>query len=128
LRFAVRSKPRFLPQQALVLWGRDFGQAFDVASLLVERAMLDERLRHALARYGAGRRPCEGRAARRLSPASGRSVATSDGPMVIKSRFLWTRAESFIACASAVRRAPRRCRRRGRRGSSVLRDENRGRQ
>jgi flavin-dependent dehydrogenase len=80
-------------KQALVLWGpgeveaKSFGAS---TSLLVERAMLDDRLRDAAAQAAVRVvSPAKARAARRLSGGEWLiPVATSDGPMVIKSRFL----------------------------------------
>jgi flavin-dependent dehydrogenase len=93
LRSAVDAAVFCREKQALVLWGsgdvavKSFGAS---PSLLVERAMLDDRLRTAASRA----------AVRIVSPAKARAVrhlcggewlipiATSDGPMVVKSRFL----------------------------------------
>jgi flavin-dependent dehydrogenase len=80
-------------KQALVQWGsgdvsvKSFGVS---PSLLVERALLDDRLRHAASRAGVRMiAPAKARAVRH--PSGGEwliPVATSDGAVVIKSRFL----------------------------------------
>ena len=93
LRSAVDAAVFCREKQALVLWGsadvavKSFGAS---PSLLVERAMLDDRLRTA-ASHAAVRivSPAKARAVRHLSGGEWLiPVATSDGPMVVKSRFL----------------------------------------
>jgi flavin-dependent dehydrogenase len=93
LRGAVEAAVFCREKQALVLWGGgDVSvKSFDASpSLLVEPAMLDERLRDAASRAAVRVvAPAKARAARRLSAGEWLvPVATSDGPMVIKSRFL----------------------------------------
>jgi len=80
-------------KRALVLWGsgdvsvKSFGAS---PSLLVERGLFDDRLRNAALRAGVRIvAPAKARAVRH--PSAGEwiiPVATSDGPVVIKSRFL----------------------------------------
>jgi flavin-dependent dehydrogenase len=93
LRSAVDAAVFCREKQALLLWesGDIQVKAFDVSpSLLVERAMLDHRLRDAASRAGARvLAPAKARAARRLSVGAWFiPVTTSDGPMLVKSRFL----------------------------------------
>ncbi len=93
LRSAVDAAVFRRENQALVLWGADEVQAksFGTApSLLVERAMLDQRLRDAAAQAGVRLvAPAKARVAARLAGEEWLiPVATCDGPTVIKSRFL----------------------------------------
>jgi flavin-dependent dehydrogenase len=93
LRSAVDAAVFCREKQALVLWGsgdvavKSFGAS---PSLLVERAMLDDRLRTAASRAAVRIvSPAKARAVRHLSGGEWLiPVATSDGPMVVKSRFL----------------------------------------
>jgi flavin-dependent dehydrogenase len=93
LRSAVDAAVFCHEKQALVLWGpgdvqvKSFGAS---PSLLVERAMLDDRLRAAASRAAVRVvARAKARAARRRSGGEWLiPVSTSDGPLVIKSRFL----------------------------------------
>ena len=135
LRSAVDAAVFCRERQALVLWGsgdvavKSFGAS---PSLLVERAMLDDRLRNAASRAAVRIvAPAKARAVRHLSGGEWLiPVATSDGPMVVKSKFLVdARGKRHRMCIddgaprTVALSAPV-----GVGGSSVRRDENRGRQ